>query len=79
MSGDTRKTNEQYIKECAAIGVTPLAPYAGGRTPIPHTCRCGMRGWVCRPDNVLSGRSCGCSRKHYWNRRPAKASQGENK
>lgn len=56
-------TTDKYIKklENKSIFVRPLEDYKGSSTKILHKCECGNE-WEIRPNSVLSGVKCKCSK-----------------
>lgn len=58
-----RKNHEYYINELNKrnILMQPLEKYQGSTVKILHKCTCGNK-WLCTPNNIFAGNTCGCTK-----------------
>lgn len=55
-----KKTHVEYVKDVAIKNpyVEVLGTYTNSKTAILHKCLIDGHEWMCRPENILSGRGC---------------------
>ncbi len=63
MSKATQLTHSDYLNKLKTLNIEvyPIDEYINNYTKITHKCVCGNK-WEVRPNNVLFGHKCGCTR-----------------